>query len=428
MNQQIIWKQVNHPDILPGYLVSPEGYIKANDVDDKDCTKEPTYHSTNGYDFMLLYNKDKQLQLFPIDDIIALTYIPIPKELKHKPIKVLHINGDTRDISLDNLQWIEDVEEWKIIHDNRIIENRYKISNFGNIMDITKNTLINKHINGRGYYNVNLLRSSCESNNRKFITVSLHSLIAKHFLVRNNHKDVVNHIDGIKINNKPKNLEYVSTERNTYHAILTYLKDHISEETINYVRMMLDKWKYPRLVCKYADYQKYPEINRDLIINIKRKWYYNRGTNPKQEYHPGKMTVAEMDMVRDLLLQSHDHSCKIAYDKIDHEMYPHITLQMVKEIKSNKYSTYNKSEKYDLSKLKFDKTPQPCKLSVIEIDMIRDILMENNGCCRKSYNIGKYSIPKLTIYMVEDIRRGKSYLRSVKYDLSKSKKYPFILK
>ena len=88
MNQQIIWKQVNHPDILQGYLVSPEGYIKALNMKDEDAITKPSYHSTNGYDFMLLNNKDGNLQLFPLDDIIALTYIPIPESFKDKPIKV----------------------------------------------------------------------------------------------------------------------------------------------------------------------------------------------------------------------------------------------------------------------------------------------------------------------------------------------------
>ena len=111
MNQHLMWKPVNHPDILPGYLVSPEGYIKANGVKDEDVITSPSYQSTNGYDFMSLINKDGRVQLFPIDDIIAMAYIPIPISLKDKPLKILHINGNTRDISLNNLQWTEDIEE-----------------------------------------------------------------------------------------------------------------------------------------------------------------------------------------------------------------------------------------------------------------------------------------------------------------------------
>ena len=136
MNQQIIWEPVNHPDILQGYLVSPEGYIKASGMKDEDAITSPSYHSTNGYDFMLLNNKDGNLQLFPLDDIIALAYIPIPESFKDKPIKVLHINGDTRDISLDNLQWVEDIEEWKWVKWKNILSNRYEVSSFGRVRNI----------------------------------------------------------------------------------------------------------------------------------------------------------------------------------------------------------------------------------------------------------------------------------------------------
>ena len=161
---------------------------------------------------------------------------------------------------------------------------------------------------------------------------------------------------------------------------------------------------------------------------MKRNLYYNRGENKNMKYHPGKMTVDEIDMVRTILLETEYNSCIKAYEKIDHNVYPHITLQMVKEIKTNKYSTYNKSNIYDLSKLKFMKTPLPCKLSISDIDLIRDLLMENNGNCKIVYSIAKQTIPQLSIYMIEDIKRGKSYKRTLKYDLSKSNRYPFIIK
>ena len=428
MDQQLIWKPINHPDILPGYLVTPQGYIKAKGMNDKDAIKEPSYHSTNGYDFMLLNNKETNVQLFPLDDIIAMAYISIPESLKGRNVKVSHINGDTRDVSLDNLEWVEDIEEWRWVCDERVISNRYKVSNFGNILDVSKNVFINRHVNGAGYYNVNLLRSTSGSD-RNFITVQLHRLIAKAFLSYSMcEPNVVNHINGIKLNNVPKNLEYVSSLQNTRHAMLTNLKDHIPDETITYIRAMLKKWIYPRLVYEHIDHDKYPEVNIQLIANVKRGNYYNRGENQNINYHPGKMTVEEIDMVRTILLNTKDHNCIEAYKCIDHDRYPHITLQMVKEIKTNKYSTYNRSKIYDLSKLKFMKTPPPCKLSILEIDLIRDLLMKNNGYCKKVYQIAKQTIPQLTIYMVEDIKRGKSYKRTNKYDLSKSSKYPFIIK
>lgn len=38
------------------------------------------------------------ISLFPIDEIIGYTFIPIPEDLIDKPKIINHINGDTRDI------------------------------------------------------------------------------------------------------------------------------------------------------------------------------------------------------------------------------------------------------------------------------------------------------------------------------------------
>ena len=278
MNQHITWKQVNHPDILPGYLVSPEGYIKANDVDDKDCTKEPTYHSTNGYDFMLLYNKDKQLQLFPIDDIIALTYIPIPKELKHKPIKVLHINGDTRDISLDNLQWIEDVEEWRECTYPNVKPGMYEVSSWGRIRHIIKDRMYNnKVINSRGYITKNLL---CIDN--LYHAFVMHRIACWEFCNKLNEEyNEVNHIDGDKIHNIPKNLEWVNHDINVKHAIKLNMTDHprgddcpvskLNEDIVKIIcKEFINNWGNAHNVYKTLLLQGY-DITLKEIQHIKHK-------------------------------------------------------------------------------------------------------------------------------------------------------------
>ena len=203
MNQQIIWKPVNHPDILQGYLVSPEGYIKASGVKDDDCIKEPSYHSTNGYDFMLLNNKDGNLQLFPLDDIIALAYIPIPESLKNKPIKVSHINGDTRDISLDNLQWVEDIEEWRVCTYPGVKPDMYEVSSWGRVRNMKTNYILNFAKN-HGYYMFGI------KINGKTKHISVHRVIAYEFLCYGENKCIVNHINGNKMNNYLKNLEWVT--------------------------------------------------------------------------------------------------------------------------------------------------------------------------------------------------------------------------
>lgn len=54
--------------------------------------------------------------------------------------------------------------------------------------------------------------------NGKYRTLKIHRIVAKYFCNGYSENKVVNHIDGNKINNNYKNLEWVSLGENTYHA------------------------------------------------------------------------------------------------------------------------------------------------------------------------------------------------------------------
>lgn len=278
MDQQIIWKSVNHPDILPGYLISPQGYIKAKGMKDDDAIKEPSYHSTNGYDFMLLNNKDMKLQLFPLDDIIAYAYIPIPSSLKDKSINVLHINGDTRDVSLENMEWVEDIEEWRDIGDIGYMCGLWKVSSFGKVFGTRYNKMLKQRLcENFQYYSVGGLANE----NKHGLTRFVHVLVAQAF-VRNPYPGkfkMVNHIDGNKLHNYWKNLEWVNNSLNSKHAILTGLQifkygddNHSSKLTTSDVAIIC------KLLLKYDGniiaVEKDTGINRYTIRAIRngRSW------------------------------------------------------------------------------------------------------------------------------------------------------------
>lgn len=53
--------------------------------------------------------------------------------------------------------------------------------------------------------------------------VSVHRLVALHFLPINNLKTYVNHIDGNKLNNSVDNLEWITPSENNKHAFLNKL-------------------------------------------------------------------------------------------------------------------------------------------------------------------------------------------------------------
>lgn len=117
-------------------------------------------------------------------------------------------------------------EIWK---DIKGYEDKYQISNFGNIRSKEYNiTITNKYgttflkkynatykkptIANTGYYVVVLY------NNKKHRTYLIHRLVAEHFIENPNNCECVNHIDGNKLNNNISNLEWCTHQENMAHA------------------------------------------------------------------------------------------------------------------------------------------------------------------------------------------------------------------
>lgn len=103
-------------------------------------------------------------------------------------------------------------------------EGYYQASNFGRIKSLEKivkhncggpkklnERILNGTISSFGYIRVDL---SKEGKSRRF---AVHRIIAETFLGKSDL--IVNHIDGVKTNNNIENLEYVTTQENTAHAV-----------------------------------------------------------------------------------------------------------------------------------------------------------------------------------------------------------------
>lgn len=103
---------------------------------------------------------------------------------------------------------MDTTEEWKEIKDFK----RYMISNHGRIKNNKGETI--SLIERTGY-----LRVSLTDDLGKRHTISVHVLVAKHFLEPSDMaKDQVNHKNGIKDDNNVSNLEWVSRSQNILHA------------------------------------------------------------------------------------------------------------------------------------------------------------------------------------------------------------------
>lgn len=109
-------------------------------------------------------------------------------------------------------------------------EGLYEISNFGRVKSVARQMTHKKHgtwfikerilkynlagVVGNQYYQVFLHKGNGIQKAFK-----IHRLVAEHFIPRIEGKNVVNHIDCNKLNNRVDNLEWVTDLENTKHAI-----------------------------------------------------------------------------------------------------------------------------------------------------------------------------------------------------------------
>lgn len=239
----------------------------------------PTYNLT-------IDGKKKQVK---IHRMVAETFLPQPID---KNI-VNHIDGDTHNFKLNNLEWVSSQEnslhaintglrkngnqtinkfcgnlpneEWRPIKNYP----NYVISSAGRVMNIRTKRLLKSYLdNSGGYACVNLWCNNCSKIYR------IHTLVYTHF-----HNDfnlqgyVINHIDGDKLNNNILNLEKTTYQNNNLHA--TYI---IKTNKSNKIIYQLDKNKniikeYPS-IAKAQKELRISNISRAIAKNGQAGGYY----------------------------------------------------------------------------------------------------------------------------------------------------------
>lgn len=101
------------------------------------------------------------------------------------------------------------MEIWK---DIKNWEGYYKISNKGRVFSVRNNLIRRNSVASTGYHQV------CLSSPHKKITLTIHRLVAEHFIPQENERNYVNHIDGDKANNSVNNLEWCTQKENILHS------------------------------------------------------------------------------------------------------------------------------------------------------------------------------------------------------------------
>ena len=141
-------------------------------------------------------------------------------------------------------------EIWK---DIKGYEGLYQVSNLGNVRSLMfvngttfkpRIRLLKQQIRNN-YYIINL----CKNGKRK--QHSVHRLVAQEFLENKQNKEVVNHLDFNKLNNKVENLEWCTQKENVSHSLCNMKgKRHFNKDKVYGVSFRKRINKYELVIDK----------------------------------------------------------------------------------------------------------------------------------------------------------------------------------
>nr|AEX62992.1 uncharacterized HNH endonuclease [Moumouvirus Monve] len=163
-------------------------------------------------------------------------------------------------------------EIWKSFPDN-FLKDKYEISNKGNVRNKKTGYLFKFNLKG-GYYYCNI-----KMNDDKMKAFRVHRLVAKLFVKNPNKYDIVNHLDGNKLNNNYKNLEWTTISGNNQHAADNNLTNVTKRRITQYVGDQL-----------YAEYNSLSEASKATGFHMSRIVEVCKGSREEYEGYIFKYT------------------------------------------------------------------------------------------------------------------------------------------
>lgn len=167
---------------------------------------------------------------------------------------------------------LETEEEWRPVVG---YENDYEVSNLGHVRSkdmevwggksyyIKKGRMLKPGKSGTGYYTCAL----------RGHTKKVCQMVAEAFLFKSNPNDVVNHIDGNKLNDNVGNLEYISSSQNNKHALVTGLRHSCLKIPFEDMVDISFRMKYTNEPCSsiYESIKDRIPVTLNAIKNIKQR-------------------------------------------------------------------------------------------------------------------------------------------------------------
>lgn len=132
-----------------------------------------------------------------------------------------------------------------MIKDVKYFEELYQVDIYGNVISKAKKWVrgyrkeyfLKPKINKYGYLCVVL------QNNKIKKDYTVHRLVAEHFIPNPDNKPQVNHINGVKTDNRVENLEWCTSSENIKHAHENKLKNQLGGKNPNARKVINNKTK-----------------------------------------------------------------------------------------------------------------------------------------------------------------------------------------